>query len=139
MSIRKIATDETFSGSTVIQPGGKIVAAKFSVRKSETSDRYELNCKLDFSACSQTDLLELATRTCVIDLQRQWRVAANVPNSTAMKTNPFAAVNVKTAIVETTRSTGTPMQRAVSAMNKLSTAERSAMLKMLEADTKKSA
>lgn len=139
MSIRVIKSDETFSGSTVVQPGGKIVNAKFSARKSDKGDRYELNCKLDFSSCSPTDILELATRTCVIDLQRQWRVAANAPNSKATSTNPFAAVNVKTAIVDATRATGTPMQRAVSALGKLSAAEREAILKSLTADTKKTA
>lgn len=122
MTIRKIATDETFSASTTVQPGGKIVNAKFSVRKTENDPRFELVCKLDFSACSATDILELATKTCVIDLQRQYRIRANTPNHN-ITVNPFAAVNVKSAIVDATRSTGTPMQRASSSMLKLNRQE----------------
>lgn len=133
MTITKISKDATFSPSTVVQPDNKHVHAKFSARKSDQGDRFELVCNLDFSDCSQSDILELATKTCVIDLQRQWRVAANVPNSTATTRNPFATVNVKTAIVESTRTTGTPMQRAVSALGKLSPAERAAILKELTA------
>lgn len=134
MSIRKMTKDETFSGSVNVQPGNKIVVAKFSARKSDKGERFELLCKLDFTACSQIDILELATRTCVIDLQRQWRVAANAPNSKAMTVNPFATVNVKTAIVDTTRSSGTPTQRAVSALNKLNDKERDEMLALLQKD-----
>lgn len=132
MTIRKIATDETFSASTVVQPGGKTVHAKFSVRKTENDPRFELLCKLDFSTCSQTDILELATKICVIDLQRQYRVRANSTGHD-YNHNPFALVNVKSAIVENTRSTGTPMQRAVSSMTKLSAAERAEIIKMLTA------
>lgn len=135
MTITKISKDATFSPSTVVQPDNKHVHAKFSARKSDQGDRYELVCNLDFSACSQSDILELATKTCVIDLQRQWRVAATAPNSTATTRNPFAMVNVKTAIVEATRTTGTPMQRAISAFGKLSASERAAIIKSLNAET----
>lgn len=134
MTITKIAKDATFSGSTTVMPGGKNVTAKFSVRKSENSDRYELTSNLDFSTCSQSDILELATKTCIIDLQRQWRVQANSPNSKATIINPFQKVNVKSAIVDATRSTGTPVQRAASALSKLSTAERKAIMAALMAE-----
>lgn len=134
MTITKIAKDATFSASTTVMPGGKAVGVTFSARKSENSDRYAVTSQLDFSECSQSDILELATKTCIIDLQRQWRVLANAPNSTATTRNPFEKVNVKKAIVESTRSTGTPVQRATSALAKLSPTERAAIMKALQAE-----
>lgn len=140
MTIRLIKSDETFSTTCNVDTAKKTVTATYGVRKTDKSPRYALTSAFDFSGVSQAELLELAIRGVIIDTQRQWRVLANAANSTAERVNPFASVNVKTAIIDASRKTADPVTKAVNALNKLSPAERAAILKALgEKPAKKTA
>lgn len=131
--IKLLKTDETFSPSHVFDAAKKTDNASFAVRATESAPRYALTSLLDFSACTQEEILEMAARTCIIDLQRQWRVLANTKGSTATTANPFARVNVKTAIVDAGRKSATPVSKAANAVNKLSDAEKKALIAELQA------
>jgi len=129
MSIRKLAADAEFSPVTKVT--GKIVAITRTVKTDKDAKfRYELTCSLDFGTCSAEEILELATRSAWIDIQRQWRELAGTKGSTATTVNPFAKVNVKTAIVDATRKSGPrdPKVTAANALAKLSPAERAALI-----------
>lgn len=131
--IKLLKSDETFSTGHVFDAAKKTDHVTFSVRATEKGPRYALTSTLDFSACSPEEILELAARTCVIDLQRQWRVIANTKGSTATTVNPFQRVNVKTAIVDNSRKTASPVSKAANAVNKLSEAEKRALIAELTA------
>lgn len=128
MTIRELKKDETFS--TTLTINGKIVNATWSVRKNEDGPRYAVTSKFDFGAVSTTELYELAMRSVIIDVQRQWRILANAKGSTATRVNPFATVNVKTAVIDAGRKTADPKTRASNLLAKLSEAERKAVLAM---------
>lgn len=131
--IKLLKSDETFSPSHVFDAVKNTDNVSFAVRATESAPRYALTSTLDFSACSKEEILELAARTVIIDLQRQWRVLANTKGSTATTVNPFAKVNVKTSIVDAGRKSATPVSKAVNALNKLSDAEREAIIRELQA------
>lgn len=131
MSIRKLNKDEKLSNSTSIV--NSTATAVFKVRRSESSDEaFVLTCKLDFSTCSQDEILALATRTAIIDIQRQWRVA-HVTEKGDPKSNEFATVNVKSQVVDSQRKTADPLAKAKSLLDKLSPTERAALLASLKA------
>lgn len=136
MTIRVLKSDETFSPSATVS--GKKVAVKWTVKKdkNEKSPRYVVETTLDFSGVSQDELTLLAVRPIVIELQRQWRELATAKGSTATTVNPFASVNVKSAIVDATRRTADPAARAKSLLAKLSPAERKAIMAAFAAEQK---
>lgn len=136
MTISIIKSNDTFSAKFSYVPATKAANVTFSCRRDEKSDRYALTSVIDFSGCSQAEIIELATRTVVIDLQRQWRVLAASNLANATRANPFSKVNVKAAIVDATRKTATPIAKAKSAASKLTDAEKRAMIAELEASLK---
>lgn len=126
MTIREMKNDETFTASTTVN--GKTVDATWSVRANENGPRYAVTSKFDFSGCSQAEILELAMRSVVIDVQRQWRILAASKGSTARTVNPFKAVNVKTAIVDAPRKSAPANVKAANLFAKMSAAEQKAFL-----------
>lgn len=133
MTIRVLKSNESFSPQVKIT--GKKAQVQWSVKKdkSEKSPRFAIATELDFSAVSAEELMTLAIRPVVIELQRQWRELAATKGSTATTVNPFKTVNVKTAIVDATRKTADPVARAKAAMSKLSDKERAAILAAFQA------
>lgn len=123
MTIRTIKDTDTFSSTFVYDPKTKHAAVSFSCRAKEGDPRHVLTCDIDYSTCSQAEIMELANRTVVIDLQRQWRVLAATKGSTARTVNPFAKVNVKTAVVDATRKSATPATKVMANLVKLSAKE----------------
>lgn len=118
MTIRKLSTDEKLSTSTSIKD--TTCTATFGVRASEASTtRFALTCKLDFSGCSREELIALASKSVIIDVQRQWRVA-HIDDKTDPKSNEFATVDVKKSIVDATRKTADPMAKVKSALSGMS-------------------
>jgi alkyl hydroperoxide reductase subunit AhpC len=132
MSIRTIKDTETFSPTATYVPATKLMTATFSVRPSDKEPRHVLSCVIDYSKLSPTELVELAHRSVVIDLQRQWRVLASVKGNTARTVNPFARVDVKSAIVDAARKVATPAARASNALTKMSAKERADLLAALQ-------
>lgn len=133
MTIRTIKDGDTFSASFDFNEKTGHAAATFSVRPSDKEPRHVLSCDIDYSKLSKSELVELANRSVVIDLQRQWRVLAATKGNTARTVNPFARVDVKTAIVDAARKSATPAQRASNALTKMSAKERADMLAALQA------
>ena len=126
-NIRKIGKDDT--ASTKITVAGKNVTAVYTCRKDkDAADRYSVQSTLDFSNCSQDEILEMAARTIVIDLQRQWRTLAKNNLANATKAGTFASINVKQDVVEAARKATDPAIKVVSALDKMSDAEREAVL-----------
>ena len=133
MTIRTLKDTDTFSTSFNYDATKKHATVEFSVRASEKEPRHAMKCDFDYSTLSQAELVELANRAVVIDLQRQWRVLAATKGSTARTVNPFAKVNVKAAIVDAARKSADPKTKAFNALNKLSDSERAALLAELQA------
>jgi hypothetical protein len=130
MTIRTLKDSDTFSSSFDYNEKTKHALVEFSARAKDGEPRYAMKCDLDYSTLSHVELVELANRSVVIDLQRQWRVLAATKGSTV---NPFARVNVKSAVVDASRRVASPATRAASALTKMSAKERADMLAALQA------
>lgn len=131
MTIRILKSTDQFSPSVKVT--GKKVDATWSVKKdkNEKSPRFAIATQFDFSACSNEEIISLAMKAVVIEVQRQWRDMANTKGSQVTTVNPFKTVNVKTAIIDATRRTASPMAKVSSLLNKLSPAERKALIASL--------
>ena len=126
-NIRKLAKDE--AASTKMEVRGKTVSAVFSARKDkDAADRYSIETELNFGNCSNEEILELAARIVLIDLQRQWRAVAKGNMSAATKDGTFAKVDVKTEVVDAARKGADPTTKVVNVLDKMSDAERNAIL-----------
>jgi hypothetical protein len=126
-NIRKLGKED--AASTKLTIAGKKVTATYTCRKDKDSpDRYAVESTLDFSNCSQDEILEMASRTVVIDLQRQWRTLAKSNLANATKPGTFGTIDVKRDVVEATRKAADPTTKVVSVLDKMSDAEREALL-----------
>lgn len=118
MTIRKLSTDEKLSNST--SSNGKTVKAVFGVRASEASQtRFALTCELDFSNVSMEELMQLASKSVIIDVQRQWRVA-HIDDKQEPTKNEFAKVDVKKQIIDATRKSADPLAKVKAALGGMS-------------------
>lgn len=133
MTIRTLKNDETFSSKFDYNEKTGHVLCAFTVRPSEKELRHVLECDVDYSKLSKPELIELAHRGVVIDLQRNWRTLAATKGNTVRTVNPFAKVDVKSAVVDASRKVATPITRASSAISKMTAKERADMLAMLQA------
>lgn len=126
-NIRKLSATEKFSASQVIN--GKANTVSFAVRPEKDSQaNYVLTCALDFSSVTDDELITLATRAIVIDLQRKWRVA-HAGDKTEPTTNEFATVDVHKMLTETTKGKpANPAAKAKKALDLLSPEARKALL-----------
>jgi len=133
MSVRQIVKDEKFSTSAKVD--GKKVRAIFACKQNETTGtRYAVTSTLDFNGVSAEDILTLATRSVIIDLQRQWRVKANVDLKTATNPQFMSNVDVQKQVVESApRKSAEPVSTAKSKFMKLSHAEQVAFLAEMNA------
>jgi len=86
---------------------------------------------LDFSGCSQEEILGLAAKTAWITLQRQWRTA---DAKTQLDGAAWEKVHdVKKDILDTQRVKKTDAEKAKSAFDKMDATEKKAFLEMLKA------
>ena len=126
-NIRKLGKDEAAPTKLAIE--GRKVTAMYTCRKDKDSaDRYAVQSIVDFTNCSQDEIIEMASRTIVIDLQRQWRTLAKSNLANATKPGTFATIDVKRDVLEATRRATDPATKVVSALDKMSDAEREALL-----------
>lgn len=126
-SIRKLSSTEKFSSSQVL--ADKLNTVTFAVRpEKDSQSNYALTCALDFSTVTNEELITLATRAIVIDLQRKWRVS-HAGDKTEPTTNEFATVDVHKMITETTKGKpANPAAKAKKALDLLSPEARKALL-----------
>lgn len=84
------------------------VRVGYSFKLSDAAkERYGAVTTLDFAGCTQADILELATKSLVIKLQRNLRQMSNG----ALDATVYQNVNVKRDLVEATRSAIDPETR----------------------------
>jgi hypothetical protein len=132
MTIRTLKDSDTFSSSFDYNEKTKHALVEFSARAKDGEPRHAMKCDLDYSTLSHVELVELANRSVVIDLQRQWRVLAATTGSTARTVNPFARVNVKSAVVDASRKVASPVTRVAKGLTLISAKERADMLAALQ-------
>lgn len=117
-TLRKIAEGETFTQQTKMLEPGRL-ETRFSVKPSDTStDRYEVVTVFDFRTASPAEIQQLALKACVIAAQRNFREAAKNNAIAALNAAQWAAVNVKTDIIDAARKSTDPVAKAKSAVLK---------------------
>lgn len=106
--LRVIPDDETFSRTVVPAVDDKTVAVTYAVKvDAKSTRRYEVKTTLDFSQCSDEDLLRLAADSAIISVQRLWRVTARGKDAaSAYDAAKWSRINVKTDIIDVERSRG---------------------------------
>ena len=133
-NITKVANGET--ATTALNVTGKVANATFYVKPSKTAtDQYKIPAALDFANCSQEEILRLAARTVVIDLQRKFR--SDIQGDTeskkrAMDAATWAKVDVKSSIVDAARRAADPVAKVRNSIAKLDDATRRALLAELQ-------
>lgn len=125
--MRKIANDETFSTVATVIPNSKKLEMAFAVKPSEKSpDRFEIKSTVDFSKCSDADVLLLAAQSVRITMQRMFRVAYLGSNkSEALADATWQKFDVKSRIIDVERTRGTvdPVSAVSRNLAKMSTAD----------------
>jgi hypothetical protein len=133
-NLRLIGGDETFSPATDCSENAAV--CKYAVRPVENGPRFEINAKLDFTNCSREEIIAMAAKTAIIDLQRQFRVGyAGSKRDEAMNPATWAVVDVKKQIIDTTRApkSADPVKTVRSALDKMTPEARKALLAELAA------
>lgn len=134
-TLRLIGADETFSPSTrMLEPGRW--ETRYAVKADEKStDRYEVVTVYDFRSTSPTEVQELALKHCRIDTQRKFRDAAKLNRIEALKAANWAAVDVKSGIVDAARKSADPAAKVMSAVLKnaasMNAEQRAALIALL--------
>lgn len=95
--------------------------------------RYEMTWTLDFRTCSDKQMLELASRSALIDAQRKWRGETDAQRLDGERWDGIT-INVADAMGET-RRTADPVSKAANAVNKLTPEQRAAFIAELTKDT----
>lgn len=112
--------------STTVYPENKRVACVRSVKRNSTDDQsLVVEWKFDFSALSMDDLLAMAARQAVIDVQAMYRDRKD-------KAEAWATKEFKYPLEREKKDTKTTFEKVKElATNKLSDEERAALLAML--------
>ena len=131
MSIRKLAVDEKFSPSIAVV--GEKATASYAVRQNETSgDRYALETTFDFAGVSQSELIEMACKSLIVDRQRAWRVLAASNKKEATDNNPYATVAVRELLdAPRTRTNQPPVSKAAKLFEGMSAAEKAEFMALI--------
>ena len=104
----------TFKRSIVVQSDNKTVHTTYTFKPDEKSKNvYPVETVLDFSNCSQAEILELATQQIRIVLQSRFR---SMGDAQRLDPTTYARVDVKSEIVETQRAVVDDDTRAVRAL-----------------------
>lgn len=132
--------DEKVSQAKEVTPDGNSVVLDCTIQDASTGTTYAARgVRLDFSNCSQADILRLAAAKAIAAYQMRAKVAwRKADGSTdraalgrALAAENWKVIDVKSAIVDTERRAMTPVEREVARIQKLSAAEREALLKAL--------
>ncbi len=133
--MKKILKGETANKSIVIN--GKVATATNTAKgDKEDAVRYEMVWSFDFSKATQEQIMQLATRSLVIMQQAAWR-ADDTKNRT--KDEKWHNVTFDVAnIMANRRKAASPVEKAGTAINKLSDKEKAALIKKLNEELKNS-
>lgn len=140
-NLKQIGRDETFSKSCTVT--GKVAAVNFSFKPADTADapRYAVTANIDFANVKEVELIELACRPVIIDIQRKMRVgyaAGGLKRAETLNDNTWKHVSVREMLdAETTRTAAPPVAIVKRNLDKLSAAERKEMIAALVALDKK--
>lgn len=132
MAIKTLTRDESAERSTTTE--GKIVHVTRTVKpKSDSEVRYVVEWNIDFDGVTNQELLQLAARGVVIDIQRLFRAASDKERESFGKRN-FSVRE----LLDTTRErkTADPATRAKNAVAKLSDEEKAALIADLQKSLK---
>ena len=123
--LKALTKDEQATISMTANADTSTCVVSHTVKESGDADiRYQLSWTFDFSNTSREDVLKLATRTICIKKQAEWRKAKD-----RMDGEKWDGVTFKVdEVLAETRKSADPVTRAKSALNKLSEAERMALL-----------
>ena len=108
---------------------GNTVEVSHTVRPSRDGSRFQLTWVLDFTGVTREQELELMSRVVTIDLQREWRAAADRMDASWDGRTISVADHLNAS-----RKGADPAKRAQGAMAKLSPEERKALMALFNAD-----
>lgn len=120
-----IPEGEPAAKATTIE--GKVVDVTRTTRRNKDEPRIAMTWKLDFSECSEEDIIELATRSAVIHFQGVFRKEQN-PNPEEWNDRQF---NVKTELCDAERKARGPKEVTAADIAKLSPERRKAIMEAL--------
>ncbi len=122
--MRVLSADDKATRETRVD--GDTVHVTRTARENEEQPRTVLSWDLDFSNCSNEELLRLAADSVVIAMQSRWRKAPDRQKAEAWDNVTF---DVKAEVVDRARIAKSPMQKAVSLLSGMTQAEREEFLK----------
>jgi len=124
MSIRKTLKDEVFSPS--YRADGEKVTATFGCKFNMEGERYALTSVLDFSGVTKEELLEMAAREPVAEIQRLWRLQYAADRQTATTKNTNSVFSVRSFLDSPRKRTAAPaLQKANKLIKELKPEEQS--------------
>lgn len=128
--------DKGVSGAarTTIDPKAKTVAATFGTRRGKVQDTegVEVSCTINFADCTTADLINLATKTVIVEMQRRARASEKM--EAVLGDYEEKGFNVKSDWLDVMRSGPDPVAKARKVFEKsgLSKAELRAMIDEME-------
>jgi len=129
--LKALTKDEQATISMVASDDGQQCVVSHTVKESKDDDiRYQLSWTFDFSKTTREDLLKLATRTICIKKQAEWRKSKDRMDGEKWDGITFMVDEV----LAEGRKSADPVTRAKGALNKLSKAERDALLALYAAE-----
>ncbi len=130
--MRKLTKDESSNKTTTVDVAKKITTVTHTVKPDEKSPaRYELIWIMDFSKCTEEQILGLASRSATILKQADWRRADDKDRMNANKWH-----NVTFDVAEEMsgrRKAADPVAKTATQAKKLNKDEREALIKQLQA------
>jgi len=134
MSFTIKTKDEKITKSFTMR-GNNAVEIVASVKPSEDSaSTFEWRYVMNFEGCTPAQIMLQAARNLHVKFQGEFRKAATTEGADPMeviKSKDWDIMWVKKAL-EAERTAATPLQRAKSAVGKMSAAEKAELLKMLQ-------
>ncbi len=127
--LQAISTGEQATLRTTIE--GKVAHLVFSVKENgdNGAPRYNLEQDLDFTGVSEAELIELASKPLRIDIQSTWRKAKDRMDSDIWQGRVWRVRDM----LDQTRQKADPTAKVLKAAEKMSQAERTALMDLLKA------
>ena len=126
--MEQLSADEKATVSTTIEGNAATVRHTVKADGERDTPRFNLTWLLDFSNCTEEQILDWAATSVRIALQGRWRKAPD-----RMDEEKWDNVTFDVAAVMAERSTADPATKARNAIAKLSPEQKAALLAELEA------
>lgn len=128
--MRKLTKDETSNKSIAVNVEKKVGKVTHTVKPSAKDDtRYELIWNMDFSKCTDEQILGLATRSITIMKQNDWRRDDKRTDARKWHNVTFDVA----AEMSGRRQAADPAQKVVTQASKLDADQRAELIKQLQA------